>query len=515
MKMLKSNKTKTKALVEKAASPNNKQSTTGPTIKKASSAQTLPSDGVGKVSSPDLSGLFFNMPAGRPDGVFEPLICGVAEQLVATGLSQQTMKEAFLIYMAIISARLGHPLSVLLLPDDPMVAVSLLDRVKNLAPADSFIEFQKVKPEQLFIKGGEPYRNKCIVSSDPDGFSKVMPYFEIMLTRGSVVRQELFNRKYDLSLEEFRAEWPVSFVGIAPPKKMGQEWHPSIIRLPIKSSVGIPPIGGDVFTSPAAALPIQKVRKTFERLKSRPVTVPFVDQLHASLIDSGSSYIDLKMDLLIKLISLCAIVNNPEPVTIEELGSYVYGTDVQSVRQFLSQTGRISPSDGVNVGSGAITADRKDLYLARLLLDGLISSDNTYMTERQQRLYNVVKTVNLGKLKLTVDPVDKDNETVSLARIAKSPSCWVDINNIFEFVNNDSDSIIAMGTIYKDLIELLKNGILGRSKPPKRNQYGYFVMRLNLDQSLSLPEPSSIKIPGTEQEAIDIINPLTALPVKI
>jgi len=72
-----------------------------------------------------------------------------------------------------------------------------------------------------------------------------------------------------------------------------------------------------------------------------------------------------------------------------------------------------------------------------------------------------------------------------------------------------------MGTIYKDLIELLKNGILGRSKPPKRNHYAYFVMRLNMDQWLTLPEPSSIKITGAEQEAIDIINPLTALSVKI
>ena len=513
--MSKINKKETKALVEETFSPNIKQATTEPTVKTAPSAKRLPSDGADMVPSPDLSGLFFNMPTGRPDGVFEPLICGVAEQLVATGLPQQTLREAFLIYMAINSARLGHPLSVLLLPDDPMAAVSLLDRVKNLAPADSFIEFQKMKPEQLFINGGEPYRNKCIVSSDPDGFSKVMPDFEMMLTRGHVVRQEVFNKKYDLSLEEFRAEWPVSFVGIAPPKKMGQEWHPSIIRLPIKSSAGIPAVGGDVFTSPATALPIQKVRKTFERLKSRPIMVPFVDQLRASVIDSGSSHIDLKMDQLIKVISLCTIVNNPEPVTMEELGSYVYNTDVKSVRQFLAQTGRISPDDAVNDGTGVITADRKEYYLARLLLDGLISSDNTYMTDRQQRLYNVVKMVNMGKLKLTVDALDKDNETESLARIAISSSCWVDINKIFEFVNNDSESIIAMGTIYKDLIELLKNGILGRSKPPKRNQYGYFVMRLNMDQSLSLPKPSSINISGTGQEAIEVINPLTTQPVKI
>ncbi len=59
----------------------------------------------------------------------------------------------------------------------------------------------------------------------------------------------------------------------------------------------------------------------------------------------------------------------------------MYDTDVQSVRQFLIQAGRISPSDVVNDGTSTITADRKDYYLALLLLDGLISSDNTYMPE--------------------------------------------------------------------------------------------------------------------------------------
>jgi hypothetical protein len=72
-----------------------------------------------------------------------------------------------------------------------------------------------------------------------------------------------------------------------------------------------------------------------------------------------------------------------------------------------------------------------------------------------------------------------------------------------------------MATIYKDLMELLKNGILGRAKPPKRNQYGYFVMRLNMDQSLSLPDPTKIELSDAEKEVVDIINPITAEQVRI
>ena len=344
---------------------------------------------------------------------------------MAAGLPDQALKEAFLLYMVMNSARLGYSLSVLLMPDDPLTAISLIDRVKMLAPADSFIEFQKLKPEQLFINGGQPYRNKCIVSSDPDGFSKVMPDFEVMLTRGHTVRQEIRNRKFDVAIEEFKAEWPVSFVGIAPPMKKEHEWHPSIIRLPIKSSEAIPVINSNgVFAHSAYSLPVQRVKKTFERLKPRRVTIPFIDQIYTTMVESSTSHVDCKMDQVAKMISVSAILNNPPHVTMEETGSYIYGTDIDAARQFLAETGRISPADAGDNGTGEITADKKDLYLAHLLLDGVISSDNTYMTERQARIYSAVRKYNLGRLSITVDPVDKGNETESLARIAKSSSCW-------------------------------------------------------------------------------------------
>jgi hypothetical protein len=509
-------KTTDKALADKANSSNKKHSPKTQAAKESPGTMSVPADGAMVAPMPDLSGLFFNVPTGRPDGVFEPLVCGVAEQLVAAGLPRDAQKEALLIYMAMNSAKLGYPLSLLLMPDDPLTAVSLINRVKNLAPANSFIEFQKMKPEQLFINGGAPFRNKCIVSSDPAGFSKVMSDFEMMLTRGHTVRQEIRNRKYDVSIEEFQAKWPISFIGLAPPVKREHEWHPSIIQMPIKSSDVIPVMSGNGLPShPGYSLSVQKVKKTFERLKPRPVVIPFIDQVLTVLINSGTAHVDCKMDQMVKIISLCAIINNPPPVTIEELGSYVYDTDIQAVRQFLAGSGRISPGDIGNDSSSEITADRKDFYLAHLLLDGVIRADNTYMTERQLRVYDAVRTYNLGRLKLTVDPVDRDNEAESLARIAKSSGCWADVNRIFELMNNGSEPILAMATIYKDLMELLKNGILGRAKPPKTNHYGYFVMRLNMDQSMVLPEPSKLKISGMDEGALDIINPLTALSETI
>ena len=509
-------KTTDKALVDSAKFSSEKQSTTMPAVKASPDTHSVSIGGTAENTIPDLSSLFFNMPTGRLDGVFEPLVCGVAEQLVAAGLPNQVLKEAFLIYIAMNSARLGYPLSVLLMPDDPLVAISLIDRVKMLAPTDSFIEFQRMNPDQLFINGGEPFRNKCIVSSDPDGFSKVMPDFEVMLTRGHTIRQEIRNRKFDVSIEEFKAEWPVSFVGIAPRMKKEHEWHPSIIRLPVKSSEAIPVINGNgFFAKSGPSLPIQRVKKTFERLKPQRVNIPFIDQIHTAMVESGTSHVDCKMDQIAKMISLSAIINNPPNVTREEIGSYIYGTGIEEARKFLTESGRIPLGDTSNEISDEITADKKDHYLAHLLLDGVISSDNTYMTVRQRKIYNAVKTYNLGKLNLTVDPLDKVNETESLDRIAKSSSCWANVNRVFGSVNNGPEQIIALATIYKDLRALMKNGILGRAKPPKTNYYGYFVMRLNMDQSMPLPEPSKIELLSAESEVLDIINPLTAKQVRI
>ena len=142
------------------------------------------STGLGSIKKPhDLSNLFFLMPTGRPDGVFQPLLCEVTGLLVNSGTAPSLIKEALLVYLGINSARLGYPMSLLLMPDDPLLAVGLLDRCTHLAPNGSVIEFQRITPEQIFIEGGAIFRNRCIISPDPKGFSKVVSDIELMLTR--------------------------------------------------------------------------------------------------------------------------------------------------------------------------------------------------------------------------------------------------------------------------------------------------------------------------------------------
>ena len=76
----------------------------------------------------DLSRLFFESPASRPDGIFQPLLFGFAGLLQEKGVSQENLKSALLIFAAINSPRLGYPLSLQLMPEDPLLAISLLNQ---------------------------------------------------------------------------------------------------------------------------------------------------------------------------------------------------------------------------------------------------------------------------------------------------------------------------------------------------------------------------------------------------
>lgn len=354
--------------------------------------------GLPVTTAQDLSHLFFESPTSRPDGIFQPLLFGVARLLQEKGVSQENLKSALLIFTTINSSKLGYPLSLQLMSEDPLLAISLLDHCVSLSPVDSSIEFQRLKPEHLFINNGLNYQNKCIVCPNENGFSKVITDISLMLTRGHSGRQEIVNKKYDIGLVEYKAQWPISFIGVAAGKKGKDLNHPAILKVPVKANPGLieqnlPAVSG---VGNGAIVPILRNRKAFERLKHRAVEIPFANQLFESLISTCDDYIDIKMRILVKMISICAIVNQPEPVTNDEIGAYIYGTDKETVRKWLSR----GPGSRVGISNdeSALTATKVDYLLAMLLLDDLLTTGNIYLTDRQERIYEAVKRINMIKL---------------------------------------------------------------------------------------------------------------------
>ena len=101
-----------------------RQSNPGKIIKQSFPA--FSTGGLPTKSTQELSNMFFTWPTARPDGIFQPLLYEVADHLIdKEGVPAENIQASQVILMALNSARLGHPMSVLLHPEEPIYAVDL------------------------------------------------------------------------------------------------------------------------------------------------------------------------------------------------------------------------------------------------------------------------------------------------------------------------------------------------------------------------------------------------------
>ena len=465
----------------------------------------------------DLSGLFFQSPTSRPDGAFESLLRQVAEHQMMGGVPVENIKQALMLNLGAISAHLGYPLAMLLYADDPLSAARLIENSVGTTPFGWSISFDSISPAQLFVNGGGAYRNKCIVCQDSEGLTKVSGDLDLMLTRGYAVRQEILNKKYETSLEEFRAECFPSFIGIASNRKGGILTHPSIIRIPLaQGSWGnIRTAAGTTAADGYNPAMIFRIRKCFKRLKRTPVLIPFLDQIDKAVAESGVSHADILKQVVVKVISLIAIINQPPPATIAEIGSYIYETDEATVKQLLAaKTGKYIEGEAIlSATMTPITATKIDYYMAKILLESFMKVGKASLTERQLKIFQTIKQYNWGKFQISMIPNASDIK--KLAILAQSSDYWMDREKIFEVINKAGGEVMSLTTVNNELMELCKMGIIGREKAAKQRRYKYFVMTLDVEGSFTLPPVAGIVDPVYQGKEVNVVNPITGQIEKI
>jgi hypothetical protein len=427
-------------------------------------------------------------------------------------MSPSRLKAGLLVYLALVSSKLGAPLSVQLVCDEEMDATQLLDRCMTLAPPEGFIEFSALKREHIFTEAGKHLFGRTIVTVDPGGFLAVYRDLNSLLTRGHTLSQEVIRTKFGLRLEELRAELPVSIIGVVV-KDMGRELsHPSVIRVLLPNeqlSNGRVSVGSDLFEVESARL-----RKTFGRLRSLPVAIPFLDQIWEPISKTGDRLGSLKLEIIAKVTSLCAMINNPPPLYLDELCSTLYGIEINKVKRWLIQKTQSDPKGGFDNGaSGSITATKLDYSLAWMILSGILKvGDDMALSENQRRIFDAVKRSNLGRLGTAI--LKKGDEIEKCATIAGSSGYWVDREKIYQEVNKDSAPQLSLTTVYNELMSLMRVGLIGRAKPPKRSSFGYYVTKLGVDEDLPLFHPSEVSDGVLDGQAIEIVNPVTGEAVK-
>jgi hypothetical protein len=382
----------------------------------------------------------------------------------------------------------------------------------TLAPPEGFIEFSALKREHIFTEAGKHLFGRTIVTVDPGGFLAVYRDLNSLLTRGRTLSQEVIRTKFGLRLEELRAELPVSIIGVVV-KDTGRELsHPAVIRVLLPNeqlSTGRVSVGSDLFEVESARL-----RKTFGRLRALPVEIPFLDQIWEPISKTGDRLGSLKLEIIAKVISLCAMINNPPPLYLDELCSTLYGIEINKVKRWLIQKTQSDPKGGFDNGvSDSITATKLDYSLAWMILSGVLKvGDDMALSENQRRIFDAVKRCNLGRLGTAI--LKKGDEIEKCATIAGSSGYWVDREKIYEEVNKDKAPSMSLTTVYTELMSLMKIGLLGRAKPPKRSSFGYYVTKLGVDEDLPLLNPSEVSDGVLDDQTIEIVNPVTGEVAK-
>jgi len=470
------------------------------------------SNAVGSGSDP--FNMYCEWPITRPDGAFQPTISKTTAHLLQGGMNQAQIQPALLVTMALMSSRLGYPISIMLTTKDPHRAAKLVESCRKLVPPETHIEFDVMKPEHLFIEGGRQIRGKCAVSLRESGFDKVLHEIESILSRGCAVRRETVRGKYDVRHEVHRADFPISIIGINDGRLSKKGMHPLILRVPISEAIGQAGVQEQVIEqAELLQSPHFKIRKSLARLKPRQVIIPFEDQLRSDLASQTREHADSMLLIMKNLISLWTIINQPPPVTRAELGASFYGADETEVQDFLVRAGIEQACTGYDELE-PLVATKLEYYFASVLLEGMLQKGQTnVLSERQQLVFETVKTINLAKAASVI--LEKGDDFEKISCIAKGSSNWANREIIYEMMSRKSSEPYSMSTITHELMELCKMDLIERSKPKKSNQYGYYVSAMKPNSAVILPPPSTIQDPRYQGVLINVVNPITLQVEKV
>ena len=415
-------------------------------------------------------------------------------------MSPTNLKAGLLTYLALVSVKLGYPLSIILRSEEPATAADLLNVCKQIAPKKSYREVQQLKYEELYMDR-EYFEEKVIICQDLSGLKKAMPDFLMLLTQGFATRQENYKSKLGSGIKERMIKYPIGFIGIEPVNRETILNHPSIIRVPVGNTdcfknMNLCSVVNDRTQNGNTDMRIEtrRIATIFERLAYKKVDIPYYQQFFSHVLKQKPSNLLEKFKVIHKLISIISIINNPQPLTTAEMYAKLINVDFKDMKK-MSETEIV------------ITATKVEYYLTKLLLDDVIPVKINSLTTSQIRVFEAVKAINFGKLRSTF--INQNSVREKLWTVLKSSRFWAKKEEIFEQVNKTSSEIVTFPVIDKELSSIKKMGLVETQRLEKSYKYGYYIVVPEANGSINLPNPSQIIDPLLCNQRVKVKNPLT------
>ena len=434
------------------------------------------------------------------NNVWSTPMLDVVDKLKRLGIPSDHLKISLITLFSMISASLENPVAVELIDDSESGAEKILEICSDCTPDNYHLCFSGKVTQETLLRQGHNIIGRTIVSFNSDDFLKIKDKLNILLKNQKLETDRTLSDSLKNIYDRVTINGPVSAILITKDQNKMVLDCPSFLSCYVKpSSETIRYIPQPSQQQKALLEMCSKyLSSSFKRLKPQTVLIPYGQELVEKFKEANIP--NDKIETLLHFLNIIVIINNSPPINSIEHFSNLYKADTSIIASALGKP---------LVVSETLNARIVDYHNFWAIMSGAINN-GTLLTERSKRVYTAIKNYNMDAYKNLMWNNNNSSKAEILSSFAAQNSpAWATIEDIHKAVNKDGGREIGnRATLYNEIQELLKNGIIGENKYQGQNKKGYYVTTLEIEDIIRLPHPSEIDHEIMRQK-IKIMNPIT------
>ena len=204
-------------------------------------------------------------------------------------------------------------------------------------------------------------------------------------------------------------------------------------------------------------------------------------------------------------------MNNTEPLNKTSLLAKLINSRPEHIQEYLRINGADSPP--VAPGDVELVSGKMEYFVMGKLLSGMVPLKHQSPSPLRKQLFNVVKLINLTKFQSSTS--GKDDTSEKLYTLNYCDLYWAKFDLIFKRINKGQTNIIPIPVIQAELAALKKMGVIECKKFRDRDEYGYLILTLSVDDGLKFPEIKDLFGECPEDQLREVMSPITGIMEKI
>jgi hypothetical protein len=455
---------------------------------------------------------FYVHPYGKPGHALDGLFHQAARLMRASGVAAENIQAGLIILSVVSSIQMETPLSAILrVQNDTATADHLLSTCLRFVNPASILEIQRLKPDELFSSGNH-FQNKVIICRDLPGLKKVEPDLRSLIINGKATIQATFKGKHGTMTSDIEVHGPVAFIGIEKEDEPQLFDHPVIIRIPVSECPSSFQFDeGTVDKAIAVDFEIDRVAEYLSRFRARKVSIPYERQLSAAILRQRPIHYIQKNGFVRNLLAILTMLNNPEPVDKTSFLAKLINSRPEHIQEYLRINGADSPP--VAPGDVELVSGKMEYFVMEKLLKGIIPLKHQSPSLLRKQIFDVVKRINL--LNIASSTISQNDTLEILYTLNYFELYWAKIDIIYKRINKARTDIIPIAAIEAELAAIKKMGFIERKKFKDRDEYGYFIATLTIDDEVKFPGIVELFGACSDEQQIEVINPITGQIEKI